>query len=128
MYTNRLYLYRIPKALFYRELANGRRSQGGQYKRCKDVLKSNLKACEIPTDTWENQALNRTEWRTTCYAGVKYFERRRITELQERRTARKAQLQVHPPLADIFPCPECQRQCRSQIGLRSHRKSKHRAT
>ena len=83
------------------ELANGRRSQGGQYKRYKDVLKSNLKACEIPTDTWDNQTTG---------------------------TASSLQGAVHPPLGDTSPCPECQRQCRSQIGLRSHRKSKHRAT
>ena len=52
---------RIPKALFYGELVDGKRSRGGQHKRYKDVLKYNLKACDIPIETWERQALNRPE-------------------------------------------------------------------
>ena len=55
---------RIPKALFYGELV------GGQHKKYKDVLKYNLKACDIPIETWERQALNHPEWRTACRVGV----------------------------------------------------------
>ena len=82
---------RIPKALFYGELlVGGQRSRGDQHKRYKDVLKYNLKACDIPIETWERQALNRPEWRTACRVGVERFERRRIKQLQETRIARHA--------------------------------------
>ena len=39
---------RIPKALFYGELAGGHRSRGGRHTSYKDVLKYNLKACDYP--------------------------------------------------------------------------------
>ena len=100
---------RIPKALFYGEMVGGQRSRGGQHKRYKDVLKYNLKACDIPIETWERQALNRPEWCTACRVGVERFECRRIEQLQETRIARHV-------------CPDCQRHCRSSIGLISHRK------
>ena len=47
---------RIPKALIYGELVGGQRPRGGQHKRYKDVLKYDLKACDIPIET-----LNRPE-------------------------------------------------------------------
>ena len=81
---------RIPKALFYQELVGGQRSWGGQHKRYKDVLKYNLKACDIPIETWERQALNCPEWRTACRVGVERFERCRIEQLKEIRIARHA--------------------------------------
>jgi len=57
---------RIPKALLYGELVGGQHSRGGQHKKYKDVSKYNLKACDIPTETGERQALNHPEWRTAC--------------------------------------------------------------
>ena len=38
---------RLPKQVFYSQLEQGTRSHGGQRKRYKDVLKSNLTACNI---------------------------------------------------------------------------------
>ena len=104
---------RITKALFYGELVGGQRSQGGQHKRHKDVLKYNLKACDIPIETWERQALNRPEWRTACRVGVERFERRHIEQLQEIGIARHA--------AQNQPMPNTDYVC-SRIGLISHRR------
>ena len=39
---------RLPKKVFYGELQEGKRSQGGQEKRYKDTLKASLKDFEIP--------------------------------------------------------------------------------
>ena len=39
---------RLPKKVFYGELQEGKRSQGGQKKRYKDTLKASLKDFEIP--------------------------------------------------------------------------------
>lgn len=99
---------RIPKALFYGELVGGQRSRGGQHKRYKDVLKYNLKACDLPIETCERQALNLPEWRTACRIGVERFERRRIELLQETRIARHAARNQSVPNTDhVFP--DCQR-------------------
>ena len=44
---------RLPKQLFHAELSTGKRHKGGQRKWYKDVLKSTLKACNIPVDEWQ---------------------------------------------------------------------------
>jgi len=38
---------RLPKIAFYCELEHGTRSLGGQRNRFRDVLKSNMKACDM---------------------------------------------------------------------------------
>ena len=50
---------RLPKKVFYGELQEGKRSQGGQKKRCKDAHKASLKDFEIPMGSWEQTALER---------------------------------------------------------------------
>ena len=115
---------RIPKALFYGELAGGQRSRGGQHKRYKEVLKYNLKTRDIPIETWERQALNRPEWRTAYRVGVQSFEHRCIKLLLETRIARHA-AQNQPLPNTNYVCPDCQRHCRSCIGLISHRRKQH---
>ena len=47
---------RLPKKVFYGELQEGKRSQGGQKKRYKDTLKSSLKDFDIPLGSWEHTA------------------------------------------------------------------------
>ena len=50
---------RLPKKILYGELQVGKRSHGGQKKRHKDTLK----AFNIPTESWEQSAQDRTKWR-----------------------------------------------------------------
>ena len=87
----------------------------------KDVLKDNLKACDIPIETWERQALNRPEWRTACRVGVERFERCRIEQLKETCIARHAAQNQSVPNTH-YVCPDCQCHCRLRIGLISHRR------
>ena len=54
---------RLPKKIFYGELQVGKRSHGGQKKRYKDTLKTSLKDFNIPTESWEQIAQDRTKWR-----------------------------------------------------------------
>ena len=54
---------RLPKKILYGELQVGKRSNGGQKKRYKDTLKASLKDFNIPTETWEQIAQDRTKWR-----------------------------------------------------------------
>ena len=52
---------RLPKKVLYGELYEEKRSQGGQKKRYKDTLKASLKDLNIPTDSWEQAAQDRTK-------------------------------------------------------------------
>ena len=52
---------RLPKKVFYGELQEGKRSQGGQKKRYKDTLKASLKDFEIPMGSWEQTAQERSK-------------------------------------------------------------------
>ena len=54
---------RLPKKVLYGELQEGKRSQGGQKKRYKDTLKASLKDFNIPIESWEQVAQDRTMWR-----------------------------------------------------------------
>jgi len=38
---------RLPKIIFYSELEHGTRSRGGQLKRYKDMLKTNMRVCDV---------------------------------------------------------------------------------
>ena len=54
---------RLPKAVFYSDLRQGKRSHGGQKLRFKDVLKRHMKKTGISHDTWEEEAVQRVKWR-----------------------------------------------------------------
>ena len=52
---------RLPRKVFYGELQERKRSQGGQKKRYKDTLKASLKDFDIPIGSWEGTALERSK-------------------------------------------------------------------
>ena len=64
---------RLPKAVFYSELAEGTRDVGRPKKRYKDHLKDTLKNCAINPDEFENLAVDRSAWRQAVRAGVFFF-------------------------------------------------------
>ena len=72
---------RLPKQLFYAELATGKRHVGGQRKRFKDTLKSTLKAYNIQVNKWQELAQDRPAWRTVARKGSKLFEEDRLQKL-----------------------------------------------
>ncbi|XP_014784914.1 uncharacterized protein LOC106879749 [Octopus bimaculoides] len=80
---------RLPKRLIFGELQKGKRSQGGQKKRFKDILKASLKAFNIDHDTWEQSALDRERWRSAVHKGANTRETNRIAGAEYRRQARK---------------------------------------
>src|SRR5579871_4304654 len=111
--------HRLPKIIFYGEIQNGRRSQGGQKKRFKDTLKTSLKSFGIDHDTWENTAQDRTTWRSFIRKGATLYETSQRVAAQQRRMDRKTREAQTPVEADI-PCPQCSRTFRARIGLTSH--------
>ena len=115
--------YRLPKQMFYSELSTGRRSAGGQYKRYKDTLKASLKSFNIPTDTWEAAAGDRTEWRGLVRKGATHYEHERTLTAQNKRRIRKERMNsCVPPTATDHICPTCGRAFLARIGLTSHQR------
>ena len=114
---------RLPKQLFHAELSTGKRHKGGQRKRYKDVLKSTLKACNIPVDGWQALAQDRPAWRAAIRKGTKHFERSRLQSLDDKRSARKNRV---PNPSTAVPCLFCGKICASTFGLQAHmRKHQH---
>jgi hypothetical protein len=50
-----------------------KRNPGGQQKRFKDCLKTNLTQCEINVENWDNLAEDRDVWRKAIRDGLKRF-------------------------------------------------------
>nr|VZI02518.1 unnamed protein product [Spirometra erinaceieuropaei] len=113
---------RLPKRLFYGDVATGSRRQGGPIRRYKDTLKSSLKCLQINPTNWEELALDRPTWRRTVKTGAAIYEANRIAADKAKREARKSQLRpVSNAAAQPLPtCPRCQRTFRARIGLVGH--------
>ncbi|VDM01783.1 unnamed protein product [Schistocephalus solidus] len=71
---------RLPKRLFYGDLAMGSRRQGGQVRRYKDTLKTSLKQLQINPESWEDLARNRSAWRRTVKTGAAIYEANNNTD------------------------------------------------
>ena len=108
---------RLPKMVFFSELATGGRKVGRPLKRYKDSLKDTLKVCGIPLDGWETLAADRKAWRSAVHRGVAQYEKDRLSHLDAKRQARKER---KPDPSVVVLCPKCGRSCASDFGLRSH--------
>ena len=67
---------RLPKKVFYGELQEGKRSQGGQKKRYKDTLKTSRKDFDIPIGSWEQTVQERSKWRGLINKGAALYEKK----------------------------------------------------
>ena len=112
---------RLPKKILYGEQV-GKRSHGGQKKRYKDTLKASLKYFNIPTESWEQIAQDRTKWRGLIKKGAGEYEAKRISGAEQKRAQRKARAKASPTelSSSDLSCPICNRQFRPKIGLISH--------
>ncbi|BHF82585.1 hypothetical protein SprV_0802572400 [Sparganum proliferum] len=113
---------RLPKRLFYGDVATGSRCQGRPICRYKDTLKSSLKRLQINPTNWEELALDRPTWRRTVKTGAAIYEANRIAAAKMKSEARKSQVRpVRNADAQPLPtCPRCQRIFRARIGLVGH--------
>nr|VZI05285.1 unnamed protein product [Spirometra erinaceieuropaei] len=132
---------RLPKRLFYGDVATGSRLQVGQIRRYKDTLKSSMKRLQINPTKSEELALNRPTWRRTVKIGAAIYEANRITAAKAKREARKSQLRPaavshitnRDTTTDTTPtspdssdedqdntCPHCDHTFTSHIGLVGH--------
>ena len=108
--------------ILYGELQVGKRSHGGQKKRYKDTLKASLKDFNIPTESWEQIAQDRTKWRGLIKRGAGEYEAKRISEAEQKRAQRKARAKASPTelSSSDLSCSICNRLFRAKIGLISH--------
>ncbi|KAL4708195.1 hypothetical protein ACJJTC_005337 [Scirpophaga incertulas] len=67
-----------------------KRKPGGQYLRYRDVFKRHLTAISMSSESWEELATKRTEWRTAVKTGLEKFESTRLEELVSKRQHRKS--------------------------------------
>ena len=113
---------RLPKRIFYGELATGKRTTGGQYNRYKDTLKISPKNFNINPDTWENLAAIRTTWCSEIQRGTTQYENIRIKKAKDKRAERKNRMytECSIPNSTDFVCQTCQIHFRARIGLISH--------
>ena len=90
---------RLPKKVFYGELHEGKRSQGGQKKRYKGTLKASLKDFDIPIGSWEPtaQSPERSKWRGLINKGAALYEKSESDcEAERKRRERKANINGSP--------------------------------
>ena len=111
---------RLPCRLLYGEFTVGQCSVGCPKKCFIDHIKANLLKCNIKPSDLEALASDRDIWRTVCDSGLRSFLTGWITASEERRAARHT-ASTKPKTSP--QCPQCNRVCASEFGLRSHMRS-----
>ena len=103
---------RLPKAVFYGELTEGKRLRGGQRLRYKDVVKRHVKATHITVDHWETLAKDRQQWRQAIHKGKSHIEEKIQQKYQHDHNLRHGLPDTSAPV--IF-CVNCGRGFKYQI-------------
>ena len=121
-HVTRMHDGRLPKDILYGDLATGSRPTGRPTLRYKDVLKRDLKAGGIAPAGFEALAASRSGWRYTTKSAIKTAEQKREEQWEEKRARRRQRAETDTaPLDDnVFICSNCNKVCRSRIGLYSH--------
>ncbi|VDL97897.1 unnamed protein product [Schistocephalus solidus] len=113
---------RLPKRLFYKDVATGARQPGGQKQRYKDPLKKLLKQLQINPVTWENLTQDRPAWRRFVKTGSAIYEANRIAAAKAKGAVQKSPApRTHIVDAQALQtCPRCQRIFCARISLVGH--------
>ena len=121
-HVTRMHDGRLPKDILYGELATGSRPTGRPTLCYKDVLKRDLKAGGIAPAGFEALAADRSGWRHTTKSAIKTAEQKREEQWEEKRAHRRqrGEKEAAPSDDNVFTCSNCNRVCRSRIGLYSH--------
>ena len=117
---------RLPKQLFYGELASGKRPRHKPKKRFKDCLKNTMKDLDIDHEIWEETARNRAAWRTEVKKGCKSLCSKRTQRAKLKRDLRKGNMENLPSDSANWKCESCGRILLSKAGYVNHLKSHQR--
>ena len=108
---------RMPKAVFFRELQEGKRNRGAPRKRYKDQLKRQLAQAGFSHQSLQQEASDRDSLRSSVRKASCEFEAERHKAAKEKRRRQKETAASLPPSSQTFVCPKCCRGCASKIGL-----------
>ena len=112
---------RIPRDLLYRELASGKRPTGRPQLRYCNVVKHDMKAVGINTESWESLVANRSKWRGALTIQLKVGEEK-LTQADTDRWACRKLNGSSKKTETEHKCNFCNRDCHSRISLYSHRR------
>lgn len=118
--------FRLPKQVLYSQLAEGKRAPGGQKKRYKDNIKTNIKKFHIDLKTWEDMTKNRASWRILVHEGAALYNEELHHAAEHKRRLRKERAsikKVQSKPTTTLTCPHCTRTIGSRIGLYAHLKT-----
>ena len=88
-HVSRMEDVRMPKAVFFSELQEGKRDCGGPKKRYKDQLKGMLAQVGINHRSWQQWASDRDSWRSSVKKASCEFEAERYKAATEKRRRQK---------------------------------------
>ena len=117
---------RLPKAVLYSELRQGKRDRSGPRKRFKDQLKYQLTVAGLEAKTWESTAADKNSWRSAVRSAVNNaavkLSNIKKTAAAHKRARRVESIGTSTSAASgqEFRCTSCPRICLSKIGLYSH--------
>ena len=114
---------RMPKAVFFSELQEGKRDRGAPRKRYKGQLKRRLVQGGISHQSWQQEASDRDTWRSSVRTASCEFEAERHKAAKEKRRRQKKRATSLPSSSQTFVCPKCGSGCASRIGLYSYQRA-----
>jgi len=80
---------RLPKQLLFGQLTHGTRPASGPKLCYKDIIKHNIKAFGMTTNTWEQAAMDWSKYRASLHSGAMLAEVTRAERVMEKRRRHK---------------------------------------
>ena len=114
---------RMPKAVSFRELQEGKRDRDGPRKRYKNQLKRQLAQAGISHQMWQQEASDRDSWRSSVRKASCKFQAERHEAAKEKLRRQKERAASLSSLSQTFVCLKCSRVCISCIRLYSHQRA-----
>ena len=116
---------RMPKAVLFSELQEGKRDRGAPRKRYKDQLKRKLAQAGISHQSRQQEATDRDSCRPSVRKSGGKFEAERHVIVKERRRRQKEQAASQSSSTQTFACQKCSRERASKLGVYNHQRTDH---
>ena len=125
-HVSRMEENRLPKAVLYSELRQGKRDRSGPRKRFKNQLKYQLTMAGLESKTWESTAADKNAWRSAVNKAAVMLSNTKRTAEMHKRARRKGGASIQTATTATgqeYKCTSCQKICWSRIGLFSHQRA-----
>ena len=126
-YTERIKDFLLPKCLLLCRPAGGERSVGGQKRRWNEVVKDDLKKCDLIAD-WRDVASQREAWRRVVkMAANELNQQLELSEKEKKDQLKKRREEEVQSVSYAVSCdePGCSFTSISNAGLINHKRQKH---